>query len=232
MAERSGFFISRPDASGKQDRIYYAEDFGVFFKNTLSNGVFLLNDNSALQVTADGTSMTVNINIGHAHINGHMYTNTTNMAITLANADPTLDRIDRIVLQLSETNREIKVVVKQGTYSSVAVAPALTQNADVWEIGLADIYVARGIAWVSTSRNIKDLRVAVITLNQPVNMQDIYNQYADALNQLKNTNGDLLELVQRVYNLEARTNCVLTSTEPTVETAQANTFYFIPEVTV
>ncbi|SHJ64620.1 hypothetical protein SAMN02745248_00574 [Hathewaya proteolytica DSM 3090] len=230
MAEKSGFFNAKKLTDGSYDRTYMAEDFGMFFKNTLSNGVFLCDDNNALQVTSSGTNMAVNVALGNGHINGHMYTNTTSMSITLANADPTLDRIDRVVLQLSETNREIKIVVKQGAYSSVAVAPTLTQNADVWEIGLADIYIARGIAWVSTSRNIKDLREAVKTLNQAVDMQDIYNQYHDALEQLKNQNGDLLALVQRVYNLEARTRCLLSSAEPTPTTAEPNVFYFIPEV--
>ena len=150
MAEKSSFFNS---VSG--DRKYSAEDWAAYFASFVSNGTFASPSNS-LQVVA-ATGMGITIKAGSGFLNGYYYRNTSDLNKTLAVADGVYSRIDRIVMRWSLINRTITVEVLQGSVATAPTAPALTRNAEVYELALADILVGAGVTSVLQS-NITDRR--------------------------------------------------------------------------
>lgn len=149
--EKSSFFNS---ISG--DRRYKAEEWAEYFASFIANGVFP-NPSTGLQVLASN-SMIITVNTGKAWINGYFYFNTSNLTITLDNADGVLNRIDRIVVRWDLQDRVISVKVKKGTYSANPSAAAIQRDADAYELVLADVYVGAGAVSVSQA-NITDQRL-------------------------------------------------------------------------
>lgn len=149
--EKSSFFNS---ISG--DRRYKAEEWSEYFASFIANGVFP-NPSTGLQVLASN-SMIITVNTGKAWINGYFYFNTSNLTITLDNADGVLNRIDRIVVRWDLQDRVISVEVKKGTYSANPSAAAIQRDADAYELVLADVYVGAGAVSVSQA-NITDQRL-------------------------------------------------------------------------
>lgn len=149
--EKSSFFNS---ISG--DRRYKAEEWAEYFASFIANGVFP-NPSTGLQVLASN-SMIITVNTGKAWINGYFYFNTSNLTITLDNADGVLNRIDRVVVRWDLQDRVISVQVKKGTYSATPSAAAIQRDADAYELVLADIYVGAGAVSVSQA-NITDQRL-------------------------------------------------------------------------
>jgi hypothetical protein len=149
--EKSSFFNS---IAG--DRKYQASDFAAFFSSLLTNGVFP-NPSTNLQVMSNG-DMTVTIKAGKAWVNGYVYINDSDLIMSISVADGTLKRIDRLVVQYSTINREIKIKVKKGTFASSPVAPILQRDADIYELGIADISIVNGATSI-TQANITDIRL-------------------------------------------------------------------------
>jgi len=151
MAEKSSFFNS---VAG--DRVYDASSFAAFFNSLITNGVFP-DPSTNLQVISNN-DMTVTISVGKAWINGYVYINDSTLIMPIEVADGVLNRIDRIVVQYSTVNREIKVKVKKGTFASSPVAPVLVRDADLYELGIADILISNGVVSV-VGADITDLRM-------------------------------------------------------------------------
>lgn len=122
-------------------RLYSAADWSKVLSKFLENGIYNEGDN--LAVTANGTGMTVNVGLGVAFINGHMYENTDSLPLAVDAAEASLDRIDLVVLRLdiSEQNRYIKAFVKKGEAASSPVSPIVEDTTFVKEIALAEIRV-------------------------------------------------------------------------------------------
>jgi len=137
MAEKSGFFNS----SGG-DRVYDATDFAAYFGDLVSNGIFF-QAASNLAVSAAG-GMNVLVQPGSGWVNGYHYRNTTPLELVVSTANGVNPRIDRVVLRWDNVGRSVNLAIKTGVPLGVPVPPDLTRTADVWELGLADILVARG----------------------------------------------------------------------------------------
>jgi len=144
MPEKSGFF----DSTVEDPREYTADEFAEYFRRVLTDGIF--NGGTNLQVTADGTNMNVNIADGYAWIQGYMYKVYDGHTLTLDTADPTLNRIDRIVLRLDKSleKRSIEAIVLKGTPSATPTPPALTRNENIYEISLAQVEVIAGKSFI------------------------------------------------------------------------------------
>jgi hypothetical protein len=173
--EKSSFFNS---VNG--DRRYKAEDYANYFSKFITNGVFP-NVGSNLQVVTDGTDMNVKLKAGAAWINGYMYQNTIDLVIPIDVADGLLSRIDRIVIQLNFAERAIKAVVKKGAFNSSPVAIPLQRDADIYELGIADILVSQGITSIQQSA-ITDLRLnntfcGLVNSLLQADTTAIFNQY-------------------------------------------------------
>ena len=151
MAEKYAFFNS---SSG--DRTYNAADFAGYFGKFISNGIFSAVSTNLQLAASNGLS--VQAMPGSAWINGYCYENTSELELALETANGVNPRIDRVVLRWSAVDRNIKLAIKTGAASSAPVAPALIRNSDVYELGLADIAVGRGVLSINAG-NITDTRL-------------------------------------------------------------------------
>ena len=143
--EKSSFFNSV-----SHDRTYKAEDWAEYFASFIGNGVFPV-PSTGLQVVA-GSGMNVTVRAGKAWINGYFYQNTGDLTVQLATADGQLNRIDRIVVQWNLTNRTITTKVKSSGFSASPSAPAVQRDADIFELVLADVFVAARVTAITQSR--------------------------------------------------------------------------------
>ena len=129
-------------------------------------------------------NMTVTYKAGQCWINGYYYENDSEVIIPIASSDALLKRIDRIVLRYSTTGRNILMDVKPGTPASAPVTPVLQRDSDIYELGIADIYVGNNAISISQA-NITDLRLnnsycgIVHGLVDQVDTTDLFNQYLD-----------------------------------------------------
>ncbi|CAK7001839.1 hypothetical protein [Tissierella sp.] len=177
--EKSSFFNS---ING--DRKYKAEEFAAYFASFISNGIFP-NPSTNLQVLSNN-DMTITIKKGKAWINGYFYENTDDLILGIDNADGVLNRIDRVVVRLDKINREIKTIVKKGTFTSSPVVPELTRNADVYELGIAEIKVNKGAVSI-VQLDITDTRLkldvcGVTNSLITVDVEIITNQFSQDFN--------------------------------------------------
>lgn len=174
--EYSGFYNS---VGG--DRRYDQEFFGKLFGSFIGNGVFP-NPSTNCQIVAND-DMTITVKDGLAWINGVLYYNDSDFILGIEAADAVLKRIDRIVLRNSTTSRSTRAYIKKGTFASSPVAPALQRDADMYELGIADIYIGNGVVNISQG-NITDLRLnttycgIVHGLIDQVDTTTLFNQYA------------------------------------------------------
>lgn len=175
MALQSGFFNSIDG-----DRAKDAGFFGRYFASFIGNGVFP-NPSNNFQVFANN-DMTITIRKGNAWINGVYCYDDFDYTASLDIADGVLNRIDRVVLRLDVIDREIKLLVKKGTFASSPVAPTLQRDSDAYELGIADIRVNKGVTRI-TQANITDTRYnkslcgIVHGVVDQVDTTTLFNQY-------------------------------------------------------
>lgn len=140
------------------DRMYKAEDLREVNSAFFSNGVFI-NSNEAHVVKAR-SDMSVTVGTGKCIIRGTVgYIKDEPEIVTLP-APSSLPRIDTIVLRWDAaiSGREIQPHVISGTPSKNPVAPTLTRNVSVYELGLANILVNPSDK-APQQRNISDTRL-------------------------------------------------------------------------
>lgn len=144
-----------PFNSVSGDRAVKAEDWAWYFATFISNGIFPKPE-TGLQVQSD-SGMTVRVAAGYGFINGYAFRNTENYAITLETADGALPRYDRIILRWDLAARQIYIGVLKGNAGANPQPKNITRNTEIYDIVLADIYVAAGVLGVTTA-NITDQR--------------------------------------------------------------------------
>lgn len=183
MAISYGFFNS---VNG--DRLYNADDISNYFLKLISNGVFAT-PADAMQVQA-GSGMTVGVSAGWGFINCKWLNNDAAYNLTLDAADIVLNRIDRIVMRLNADNslRNMELAISKGTPAATPTAPTLTRvSGGVWELSLAQIYVAAGATEI-TQANITDERADaslcgwVTGLIDQIDTTNLFAQYDAAFN--------------------------------------------------
>lgn len=178
--QKSSFFNAKIE-DGQPDRVYLAEDFAEYFNSFISNGVFV-NPSTSLQVMAND-NMTVTVETGKAWINGYFYQNTKPYILDIDPADGKLDRIDLIYLALDLEKREVRLGLTKGVPSPQAEKPSLIRRKDLYQLGIAYIYLDRGATKI-TQANISDLRLnneycgPVHGVVDQVDTTTIFNQYA------------------------------------------------------
>lgn len=96
--------------------------------------------------------------IKNADFKGKSVSNDTAVPISIPIADGVLDRVDRIVLQFSKTANATSIVLKSGTPSAAAVAPAIVQTETVYELGLYTVSVPAGSTTILAS-HVTDTRM-------------------------------------------------------------------------
>lgn len=178
----SGFFDS---VNG--DRKYNADQISDYFLKLISNGVFAT-PADAMQVQAAG-GLNVNVTAGWGFINCKWINNDNLYNLQLTAADILLNRIDRVVLRLdkSSTARAITIQVKTGSVGATPTPPALTRSGDIYELSLAQIYVAANATEI-TQAEITDERPDttvcgfVTGLIDQIDTTNLFAQYNSAFN--------------------------------------------------
>ena len=178
--ETSGFFNAERLPNQQFDRVYLAEFFAKYFASFIGNGVFG-GRMAALQVVLSGT-FGVRVQSGQGYINGYWYENSADVPFSLSSGG-SQPRIDTVVLRLDFVTRRIRLAMLTGTPSASPTAPVLTRNANVWELGLANINIAANATSI-TAVNIVDTRLDTARcglVHGVVNQLDT-TEYGDRLN--------------------------------------------------
>lgn len=175
MTLKYGFFNS---VNG--DRTYQADDFNYLIKNIVSNGVFM-QIGSNLQVAANG-SMSVNVYDGAALLDWHYFYSDAPFSLKIDDSEATLDRMDRVVVRLSRTNRRIEFAVLKGTPATNPVAPSVTRSSEIYELGLATVLVRKRASAIN-GRDVTDTRLdsrvcgVVAAIVDHIDTSKIYEQF-------------------------------------------------------
>ena len=137
---------------------YDAEDVSTYLC-TRTSGVYSKDTNYAVSVTGPRQ---IAVAPGLAWVNyddfkGVSACSREAVALTIPDADSTLPRIDRVVLQFDTAANRTAVKLKPGTPAAAPEPPAILQNHNQYELGLCTISVPAGSAAV-TSADITDTR--------------------------------------------------------------------------
>lgn len=146
--ERMYFFDSTQD----DQRIYQAADFARFHAQIIGNGVSNTANLPDLEVTAK-TNRNVALGAGYMFAKGYMYENDSTRTLTHAIADPTNDRIDRIVIAFDNNpaERRIYAYVKQGVPGASPTPPSLQRDSYVFEMSVSQVRIIAGKSFVEQS---------------------------------------------------------------------------------
>lgn len=143
MSNKYGLFWN----SNNGDRTYDADAFAEWLKPFFKNGVFM----SSFSITARG-GMSVSIGAGTAYINGKLRTFDTDTLLTIPTANGSYPRIDNIVVERNDTDREISLKVVQGTYSgTTASAIPPTRANGIYQLVIARVAVGAGVTEITPS---------------------------------------------------------------------------------
>lgn len=170
------------------DRIYDADSFEYWLKKFFTTGVF----EGDLQVKAT-TGMGISVGSGYCNVDGKVKIWDTPTEFTLEVADELYDRIDSIVIQRNDTNREITIIKKTGSPSSNPVAPILTRANGIYEIQLAQIRLSAGMisltqANITDTRTNKNLCGYVTGTVENLNYDQLMAQFNSYFSNFKNGN--------------------------------------------
>lgn len=155
----------------------------------LTNGV-LPNPSTNLQVQP-GTGMNVIVNPGFAVIEGGLKYEETQRTLAVQASDTTYDRIDTVVLRWNDNAnaRSCDLYVIQGTPASKPVRPALNRESSVYEIGLADLFIAANSSAISSARitdtRYESARCGIISSIAEFDSDTIYEQIQADLAEFK-----------------------------------------------
>ena len=137
---------------------YDAEDVSTYLC-TRTSGVYSKDTNYAVSVTG---ARQITVAPGLAWVNyddfkGVSVCSLEDTVLTVPDADNTLNRVDRVVLQFDTSSNLTAIRLKTGTPAVAAQPPDILQNHNQYELGLCTISVPAGSAAV-TSADITDTR--------------------------------------------------------------------------
>ena len=135
------------------DRAIDSQDLADLDREIYVDGIISTAEGSGAyyQVAASG-GMNLTVNPGKCYIRGRKAATPAITHLIIENADPLINRTDRVVLRLDLSNpvRDVVIAVKRGTTE-------LTRTSSVWELGLADVRVDRAATSIPQSA-VTDLR--------------------------------------------------------------------------
>lgn len=137
-----GFFFD----SENGDRLYNAGSFEMWLKKFFTSGVFY----GDCEVLANN-DMTVSSAPGYANTDGKVRLFSSDESLIIETAHATYDRIDTIVIERNDTDRQIIRKVVKGGYSSNPEPVAPVRENGVYQLVLAEIYVAAGATSITQS---------------------------------------------------------------------------------
>lgn len=139
------------------------------------------------EVEGDTSTYNVVVNPGFGICAGCMKLQETYYGLAMDVSNTSNPRIDTLVLRLNDNDsvRTCDFHIVQGTPSSVPVAPALTRNSSVWEIGLANLFkptiVSAQNPVVVTDTRLDPSRCGVISSISEFDTSELFRQIEDAI---------------------------------------------------
>lgn len=138
---------------------FYAADVAAYLAG-LTSGVFSSAEDFPV-TAAGGLKVTVGAGRGWVHpsrFTGYSITKREADTLTMPLADPSLPRIDRIVMRYDAGARAASLQVLQGTASSTPTAPAISRTELIYDLCLAEITRPAGSTSITTGQ-ITDTRL-------------------------------------------------------------------------
>ncbi len=135
------------------DRLYDADSFSDWLRKFFTTGVFT----GDLQVLA-GDGMQVSVQTGYVNINGKvkLYESAELLDVTTAHA--TYDRIDTVVVERNDSDRDFFLRVITGSATDTPTATEPVRDNGIYQLVLAEIYVKAGSTEI-TQADITDKRL-------------------------------------------------------------------------
>ena len=138
--------------SQDNDRVYDADSFSDWLKKFFTTGVF----EGDLQVQAT-EGMKITVGEGYANIEGKVMLWKKPTVLDVATANATFDRIDTVVVERNDSERNFFLKVITGGASSTPEPTAPVRGGGVYQLVLAEIHVKAGATAISQA-NITDKR--------------------------------------------------------------------------
>lgn len=138
-------------------------------------------------VSGDAETYNVVVNAGFGICAGCLKLQENFYGLTMSVADTSQPRIDTVVLRLNDNDavRSCDFHIVQGTPAANPVAPTLTRDSSVWEIGLANLYkpavVSNANPIVVTDTRLDPARCGVISSISEFDTSALYKQIEDAM---------------------------------------------------
>lgn len=149
MSSEYGYFFN----SRNGDRVYNADSMQEWLRPFFVTGVF----QGELQVTAD-SGMTVHVATGNANIDGKVRYFDSVQSITLDPANGLYPRVDLIVVERNDSDREITTKVVKGEINQPAPTRVWDTTTGVYQLVLAEITIGAGVVAI-TQADITDTRM-------------------------------------------------------------------------
>lgn len=171
------------------DRGASSQELRAYYHLLYTDGVFP-NPSTGLQVAEYGQEMSVSVRPGSLVIQGALGIEENERVLVFEASGSTYDRIDAVVARLN-TNyeyRKIDLYIVKGTESDNPVAPGLTREGGIYELRLANVFIAKNTTMISAER-ITDTRLhtedcGIVTCNpDKVDTTSLFIQYQGALDQ-------------------------------------------------
>ena len=139
-------------------RTYSANVLARILQKYFRNGVFSDVSTNLQVLQADG--MTVTVKAGDALINGRHFYEEADRVLAVQAASASLNRIDSVVLRLNLAVDALAadLYVVTGAPAAAPVAPTLTRNSSVYELGLANLLIVSNSTTISQAK-ITDTRL-------------------------------------------------------------------------
>ena len=140
------------DGTPVYDRAITSAPLRKLYKKLFSDGV-MPNPSSNMQVSA-GDGMNVIVSPGFAMCNGCLKLEEAQRTLAVQASSATYDRIDTVVLRLNDndSDRICDFYILEGTPATSPVRPTLTRTESIWELGLADLFIAKNSTVISNQR--------------------------------------------------------------------------------
>lgn len=140
------------DGTPVYDRAITSAPLRKLYKKLFSDGV-MPNPSTNMQVSA-GSGMNVIVSPGFAMCNGCLKLEEAQRTLAVQASSATYDRIDTVVLRLNDNDSEriCDFYILEGTPATSPVRPTLTRTESIWELGLADLFIAKNSTVISNQR--------------------------------------------------------------------------------
>lgn len=140
------------DGTPVYDRAITSAPLRKLYKKLFSDGV-MPNPSTNMQVSA-GTGMNVIVSPGFAMCNGCMKFEESQRTLAVQASSAMYDRIDTVVLRLNDNDSEriCDFYIVEGTPAVSPIRPELTRTESIWELGLADLFIAKNSTEISNQR--------------------------------------------------------------------------------